>query len=224
MQCGLEISGGNSTVRGLQITNTNCNWAITLDTKGGDTVAGNYLLGNSEAIDVVSDSNVVGGVTAADRNVISGGGNEVLIEGSGNTLEGNYIGTDPSGSTRIPNGGISVQVAGSNNKIGTPEHGNVIASGALFGVLIQGPSATGNTLASNFIGTNSSGMTGLFNGAGGVLIAFGANGNQVGLAGAANFISGNHGPGVEIRDGELGIVRGTFVGHRTGPPKRRHVC
>jgi len=210
MQCGLEISGGNSTVRGLQITNTNCNYAISLDTKGGDTVAGNYLFGDSEAIEAASDNNVVGGVTPADRNVISGGFNAVVIFGSGNTLEGNYIGTDPSGSTRSPNGGLSVWVDnGSTNKIGTPGHGNVIASGAFFGVEISGPSATGNTLASNFIGTNSMGTTGLFNNGPGVLIAFGANGNQVGLAGAANFISGNHGPGVEIQDGENGMVLGT---------------
>ena len=58
---------------------------------------------------IVADSsgNTIGGTTAAARNVISG--NQVgvyLVSDSGNVVEGNFIGTDTTGTVAIGNGTI----------------------------------------------------------------------------------------------------------------------
>jgi len=54
---------------------------------------------------VLSPNNIIGGTTAAARNVISGNdGFGVAImtaQASGNLVEGNYVGSDASGMTAI---------------------------------------------------------------------------------------------------------------------------
>ena len=67
----------------------------------------------------------IGGVTAADRNVISGNSTGVeILGGSDNLIAGNYIGTDPTGSSAIGNGPLNanndVAIGGgsTNNTVG----------------------------------------------------------------------------------------------------------
>ncbi len=62
---------------------------------------GNSL--NGVYIGAGASENTIGGTATAERNVISGNGNDgVLITGAGTTrdvVEGNYIGTDKTGTT-----------------------------------------------------------------------------------------------------------------------------
>src|SRR5262249_38837434 len=112
---------------------------IGTDGAGGQSLDANGfpVFGNAaEGVRITNHSTriTVGGTAAGARNVISGNdGNGVLIEGcSFNTVQGNYIGTDPSGHTTITqlpfvgdysvngNEGDGVQLTGSagNNLIG----------------------------------------------------------------------------------------------------------
>src|SRR5207245_6428922 len=101
-----------------------------------------------------------GGSTAAARNVISGNGGSILIENAGTTgnlVQGNYVGTDITGTKALPNGdGILIEQT-SNNTIGgsTAGSGNLISGNGLYGVAL--PDATGNQVQGNFIGTDVTG-------------------------------------------------------------------
>ena len=83
-------------------------------------------------------NNTIGGNTAANRNIISGNsGDGIAIEESGSTgnvVEGNYIGTDVSGLTALPNGTPGVMVG---SRVGV-----LIANGAT-GNTVGGPMAGG---------------------------------------------------------------------------------
>ena len=115
-QYGIIISAGGSTVRGLVINRFISGGGINLHTAGGNTIAGNFIgtnVGGTAAlangtgvlIQAGSTGNTVGGLSAADRNVISGNGNNgVSLNASGNTVLGNFIGTDLTGLAPVGNG------------------------------------------------------------------------------------------------------------------------
>ena len=131
------------------------------------------------------------------------GGHGINITGSSNVIEGNFIGTNTSGTFALANSldGVFVS-AGSNNTIGgtTTAARNVI-SGNRNGVQITG-AGTGNQVRGNFIGTTASGASGLGNSANGVLIS-GSSGNSVGAIGSAssNTIAFNGTAGVAVTSG-----------------------
>ncbi|MFO0951628.1 MAG: hypothetical protein U0835_10855 [Isosphaeraceae bacterium] len=121
-----------------------------------------------------SSDNVVGGPTAAERNVISGNFVGVLIKEVGgeanqaggnfttdNSVLGNYIGTDPAGLNPVRNIQYGVLLIGVHGtKIGgaRPGMGNVISASVGGGVEIIGQTATGNLIQGNLIGTDATGL------------------------------------------------------------------
>src|SRR5271166_3545244 len=234
---GLEFSGGDSTIEGL-IVNRFPSSQIVLDTKGGDIVRGNDLgtdatgrvaLGDpingaadlQNGLAVISSANTIGGTTPAARNVISGNGfNGIRIYSgaSGNVVEGNYIGTDLTGTKALGNAyaGVTIAASASNNTIGGTAAGdcNVISGNAQAGVFIH-DSATDNLVAGNYIGTDYTGTVALKNGLAGVEIAASASNNTIGgaAAGDCNVISGNSGAGVFIHDSATdNLVAGNYIG------------
>jgi parallel beta-helix repeat protein len=118
-----------------------------------------------------ADHNMIGGTAAGQRNVISGNGyHGVHIFGTdtdSNTLAGNYIGPDASGSAGLGNGREGVEIYGDcdNNVIGP---GNLIAFNTRNGVYVDGASASGNRITQNGIHDN---------GLAGIDLANSANGN-----------------------------------------------
>jgi uncharacterized repeat protein (TIGR01451 family) len=122
----------------------------------GVDVTGNGDLGNTDVGVRVADSlgNVIGGVTNAASNIISGNDNAgIFLIGAGNTIiQNNSIGINLNG-TAMPNINVGVQVSSADsNTIGGPGAGNVIAfNGA--GVAI--PAGTGNAILANSIFSNS---------------------------------------------------------------------
>ncbi len=118
-----------------------------------------------------------------------------------NVVEGNYIGTNVSGTGAVPNGtnGVSLEFA-FNNTIGgnTTGAGNLISGNTGDGISITNAISTGNLVVGNDIGTEGGG-----NGAGGVVVEDGAAGNTIGgiTSGAGNTIAYNLGNGVTVGSG-----------------------
>ena len=122
-------------------------------------VFGNGRPGNAAdgvRIDDAPD-NQVGGLAAADGNVISSNqGAGVYVTGAdatGNTIENNIIGLTAAGTAVLGNDQAGVADYSPGTLIGP---GNVISAN-LIGILISGASATGVVVRDNLIGTDSIG-------------------------------------------------------------------
>jgi hypothetical protein len=110
--------------------------------------------------------NVVGGVVAAHRNLVSGNGQfgvRVRIA-AGNVIQGNRIGTDLTGTLPLPNGtglggdaGVLVQQGATGTLIGGTNAGagNLIASNNPFGVHVSGATTSGTSILGNRITGNT---------------------------------------------------------------------
>jgi CSLREA domain-containing protein len=228
---GLNITAGGNTVKGLVI-NRFAFSGIDLETNGGNFIQGNYIgtdktgtadLGNTlhgVFIGAGSSGNTIGGTAAGAGNVIAGNNDTgVWISGaSGNVVQGNFIGTDKTGTAALGNShfGILINAGGSNNTIGgtAAGAGNVIAASGIDGVQISDAGTSGNVLQGNRIGTNAAGTAKLGNALEGVRIVNGASGNTVGgtAAGARNLISGNKDAGVWLQGVRGNLVLGNYVG------------
>jgi CSLREA domain-containing protein len=91
----------------------------------GTDVTGTVALGNGSALVISADNNTIGGTTLDARNIISGG---IGIGGQGNQVQGNFIGTDVTGTVALDSNVTGVSITGSRNTIGgtEPGAGNVI--------------------------------------------------------------------------------------------------
>jgi titin len=138
----------------------------------------------------------------------------------GNIIQGNYIGTDITGTIDLGNGvnGIAISQGSSNNKIGgtAPGMRNIISGNGQVGIIIVDSGSTGNVIKGNYIGTDVTGTIDLGNSSTGVVIGLGASDNVVGgtEVGSRNLISGNDSAGVQIAEtGSTGnIVQGNYIG------------
>ncbi len=103
---GLRLAAAGSTVRGLVVRN----WSGIgiYDFAGNATIAGNFLgtdvtgmlaQANGTGVFTNGSGTLVGGTTAADRNLISGNGTGLVLN-SGSFAQGNWIGLDATGSAR----------------------------------------------------------------------------------------------------------------------------
>jgi hypothetical protein len=107
-----------------------------------------------------SAGNAIGGAAAPARNVVAamGGSSAVrLLAGSGNSVQGNYIGTGSDGTTALPNlgSGVLVSSGASASTIGgrAAGEGNLIASNAGSGVELR-VDPTGILVAGNSVHSN----------------------------------------------------------------------
>jgi CSLREA domain-containing protein len=216
---GLAIAGGGegSTVRGLAINGFSLS-GIRIDAAApGNKIEGNYvglaLSGSAPAgnglfgIRVMSSGNTIGGTSASARNVVSGNasgeGISLSASASSNLIQGNYVGTDATGASAVPNDG-GIGVFGSSNVIGGSAlgAGNVISGNEKTGIQLNGVASNENAIRGNVIGADASGMLMLPNGQGGISVDSG-HGNIIGGTepGAGNLISHNLSFGVSINVG-----------------------
>ena len=136
----------------------------------GTDVTGRFDLGNAGfGVNVFGgDLTVIGGATAAERNVISGnnGGGVRIGEATGvnNRIVGNYIGTDASGTYPLGNGGGGGLAPGvlienaANNWVGgtaTSDSNFIRHNLQNGGVVVVGNPATGNRILGNSISENA---------------------------------------------------------------------
>jgi len=181
LQNGLTLIAGSasSVIQGLVIQGFP-NDGIAILGDSNQKIAGNFIGlnqagtsavpngGNGITISALATGVTVGSIVTADKNVISGQdalnrpftGNGILIEGSGNQIVNNFIGTDLTGANSIPNRtGVYVlnttTTSASNNIIKCNTIQNNNGSGALegFGVVIDG--AQNNPILSNSIFANA---------------------------------------------------------------------
>ena len=131
---GLVVNAADSVIRGL-IINRWPGSGIVLQGPDGNAVVGNWIgtasngttaAGNGNGILIQTSGHVIGGSTAADRNVISGntiGVNIGSTSARGNVVIGNYIGTDFTGALDVGNTDAGVHVIGEANSDRRPGGG-----------------------------------------------------------------------------------------------------
>ncbi len=225
----LAAGSGGSTIRGLVINQFGDSGIEITSGSNGNTIEGNYIgtnvAGTSQSanigggINIVSNTNTIGGTTAGDRNLISGNtGNGILITGDSNTVEGNYIGLDVNGTNDLGNTTDGIEInGGANNTIGgtTAAERNVISGNDVNGIHVTGAAATGNDIQGNYIGLDQGGTLDRGNASMGVLVDGSAASNTIGgtASGAGNVISGNDSAGVQFNSaGTNNAVKGNYVG------------
>lgn len=155
--------GGGGVIRGLVINGDVSILTSSNRVSGcyvGTNAAGSALAGTRGFINISgisTNSNTVGGMTPADRNIIANGAGvtgDAFPRPSGNGIQGNYVGVSADGQSFIkPTASIGI-VQSDNNVIGGPvlAAGNVIAGGVGLG------SANNCLVQNNRIGTDASGM------------------------------------------------------------------
>jgi hypothetical protein len=226
---GLDLRSPGNTVRGLVLNRFDQAIVIAGLQATGNRVAGCYLgtdllarwaLGNTFGVYISAGatSNTIGGTTAADRNVISGNvaAGVAVTSADANSVLGNYIGTDRTGSQLLGNSAGVLIYDAERCKIGdgTEAGRNVISGNALQDLGASALAGLGDAVATvptpsrgagviinrgaqhkilgNYIGTDASGAQALRNSGGGVVVV---NAYGVIIGGTTtttrNVISGN---------------------------------
>ena len=155
-----------------------------------------------------------GGLCSGECNLISGNGlHGVVITGETtqyNAISGNYIGTDASGTSALPNdlSGIFITLAKYNTIGGeAPGEGNLISGNGSNGIYLFNAisESENNVISGNLIGLNASGTSDLGNSRSGIAIEDSSH-NLIGgeTSAGGNTISGNGEHGVKILDTSLG--------------------
>ncbi len=214
-EIGGTEAGARNIIAGNNYSGVNVVWG------NGHTIHGNYIgtdvtgtvdLGNNVGVELYSTAgNTIGGTETGDRNLISGNDFGVYSrQASANTIQGNFIGTDVTGTTDLGNGfGVYLESTLDTMIGGMEEGAGNVLSGNSCGVKVQ--SGSGNTIEGNYIGTDVTGAVKLGNDSG-VTLQF-TSGNAVGgtVAAAQNVISGNY-HGVEIISGSSNTIEGNLIG------------
>ena len=148
----------NNLVAGNYIgTNAAGTAALPNGTRGGNGVQ----IGNGASFNLIG-INPANVDPVAERNVISGNvwsGVRIGDPGSdGNTVAGNFIGTDKTGAVSVPNlgDGVRIETGAQNNVIGgSVATANIIAFNGQAGIKVLDALTTGNSFRANSIFSNT---------------------------------------------------------------------
>lgn len=203
-----SIDAAGSTVRGLIIHGSSDNIIVNADnvtirgnflgTNAAGTAAANASAGDGIFINT-GNNTVIGGPNPADRNLICSNGASGVnggLAGVGITIQGNFIGTDVTGTSAL----VLLGGQGLRNMSNATITGNLISGNADGGIAtIATGAATNNIIQGNLIGTQRDGVSALGNANFGGVVLEGDN-NTIGGAGAGqpNVIAFNTGFGVDV--------------------------
>jgi len=176
----------------------------------GTDATGAAPLGNLDfGIYVAASDSTIGGTTSAARNLASANGDTVfdhgiVVDGTSTTgvlVQGNYVGTDATGTLDLGNAGDGIYMrAADGNAIGgtAAGAGNVSSGNVRYGILL--PSGTGGLVLGNVVGTSADGLLPLGNSIG---IRVDAPNSQIGGSdpGAGNRIANSGGIFSTNKDG-----------------------
>ncbi len=243
---GVDINGGASNVQvgtngdGVRddternvIANSGTYGIYVRDSgTSNNRIAGNYIgtdatgsldFGNTfDGIRIESgaSSNTVGGLLAAQRNIISGNNiNGVDIRGTNtvsNAVIGNYLGLDATGANAIGNTFNGVSVAFEANS--TQVINNVSSSNGDIGIIVY--FANNAVVQGNYVGLNAAGTVGRGNlGNAGILVGgaqntlVGTNGDGVNDLAERNTVSANSQEGIQLEQNSTNTtVAGNYIG------------
>ncbi|MBN1352658.1 right-handed parallel beta-helix repeat-containing protein [candidate division KSB1 bacterium] len=220
-----------NTIRGFVINR--CANGIAIHGSGRNIIAGNYIGTDAEGKSDMGNTgngiylangtrhNIIGGQTAADRNVISGNDDTGIVFWSSGTdsnlIIGNYIGTDASGTSAIANGrGFEFGYGPEGNIIGGNDASerNII-SGNMEAALYLHHDCRNNIIIGNYIGTDVTG-TAIVGNYMGVRLQNGAASNFIGGVnpGEGNLISGMASFGISFNGNgtDSNRVYGNYIG------------
>ena len=207
---GIFVAGNNTIIQGNFI---------------GVDATGATALPNGNGVDIAGQTNFVGGTSSGARNIISGNssnGVRLDVFNSGhNNVQGNFIGTDVTGTQAVGNGQHGVFMMGDDafgpgsSVVGGTQAGagNVISGNGGAGVYIY--NEDNDVVEGNLIGTSANGSAAMGNGGGGVVLDNTADHTTIGgtAAGAGNIIAHNGSssgkPGVAI----LGSTGNSILGN-----------
>jgi len=203
------ISGNNKAgvyLSGASTTNT-LEWNYIGTDASGKSAAGNGYAGVTIAR---ATNNLVG-----PGNVISGNtqdGIYVSTNSAENTVSGNFVGLDESGTKAVANGFNGITVASAYGNVIGP--GNVVSGNTFIGVSILDGSAN-NIASGNLVGTERTGTSAVPNVTAGIAITKSPS-NIIGSSavGTGNVISGNGDSGVFIVGAAAreNVLRGNRIG------------
>lgn len=224
---GNRIGGTDGTSPGgactgeCNLISGNATRGIRVDAPASDTViAGNFIgtdvtgteaVGNDLGIETYPTL-LIGGTTAATRNVISGNDfTGVIVRGTAPVLQGNYLGTTSDGTAAIPGTSTAIIVY---QAVGAVIGGAMAGAGNLisgFDIGLRIDESTNTQVLGNHFGTAADGTTPLPNGAA-VFIHDKASNNVVGGvdAGEGNVIAFSEVDGV-LLDGTTPPVHGNAI-------------
>jgi len=194
-----NIISGNSHI-GLRLLQSSNN--IVKNNFVGTDRTGTQALPNYDGISLegFTQYNIIGGLTAEERNLVSGnvayGIPLIGLDTRYNEIKGNYIGTNAQGTAAIPNTyGILFDDGSRFNTVGGYAQGaaNLISGNSGYGVFIYNLGTTNNDVLGNLIGTDKTGTFAVPNGNG--IVCDGAAKNHL-IDG--NTISGNIQQGIAI--------------------------
>jgi CSLREA domain-containing protein len=241
------LAGASAGSDGIDVHNSSNN--ILTGNYVGMTADGFSRLPNADTgIEINGDSqrNRIGGVTAAERNVVSGNsGIGVQLLGilqpdgrcqapQNNLVEGNYLGVNAAGKKPSPYGnqgaGLEMGVCAQKNTVGGTAAGaaNVASGNHDDGIQLDGgtgPAGTANvcnnTIQGNIVGLDPSGSSTRPNVDDGIDIGRGSCNNLVGgsVTGARNIVGGNQSDGVDVHeknDAGAGTNGNSIVGNLIG--------
>ena len=150
--------------------------------------------------------------------------NGISIQSSDNTIAGDWIGTDITGTSALANAnGVVISMGGSNNTIGgsTAADRNLISGNTTDGVDLTGSGTSGNVVEGNYIGSDISGTVALPNQYG-INIAGTGGSNTISGAtstpgtGAGNLIAGNFNSGIyALGKTATDLIQGNVIGSVT---------
>ena len=220
---GLKFVTGSNTsvVKGLVIQNFEGAGIAMEDGVDNITIQCNYIginrvgdghgTNNFGIYGIGNDNLLIGGTSYADRNVISGNRSYGIYiswgyGGDYNTIVGNFIGTDATGTTDIPNRHDGVRMYGDYGQIGgsTAPERNVISGNLGNGISMEGQNDNW-TIVNNYIGVDVFGTAPIGNTGHGIQLdhtPVGTYLSTIGMPGQGNIIAHNAFAGIHI-DGDL---------------------
>src|SRR5829696_4454501 len=168
----LEISNASgSVIKGLVINRFGLAGIFVNGDSVGNRIEGNFIGTNptgtidrgngQDAVTIFAgpSETVVGGTTRAARNLLSGNGNRgvAILDSDSSRIQGNYVGTDKSGTKDLGNAHAGVFLFGGSDNLvgnGTSAGSNSIAFNGDDGISVSGSTTSANVISRNSVFSN----------------------------------------------------------------------